>query len=277
MKRVFDPKEIPFHETHRLLLGGIAPRPIAFVGSTDKDGRPNLAPFSFFNAFGANPPVICFSPAYSGKTGAPKDTFLNVQETGECTISIVTYDMVHQMSIASAPYERGVDEFVKSGFTKHESHLVKAPGVAESPFIMEAKLLQHVGFGGLPGSANMMICEVLLFHISEEVITDRMAIDPRKMDHVARMGGSWYSRAAQGLFELSQPTTAANSFDMLPKEILTSSILSGQDIAKLLHIDLPTSFATHRYDPDTRTERHIRAKELLEFDDIESAWSVLLS
>lgn len=277
MKRVFNPKEIPFHETHRLLLGGIAPRPIAFVGSIDKEGRPNLAPFSFFNAFGANPPVVCFSPAFSGKTGAPKDTFLNVQETGECTISVVTYDMVHQMSIASAPYEKGVDEFVKSGFTKHESQLVKAPGVTESPFIMEAKLLQHVGFGEKPGSANMMICEVVLFHISDDVMTDKMMIDHRKIDQVARMGGSWYSRAAQGLFELTQPTTAANSFDMLPIEILTSSILSGQDIAKLLHIDLPTSFATHPYDSATRTERHTRAKELLEFDDIESAWNVLLS
>lgn len=277
MKRVFNPKEIPFHETHRLLLGGIAPRPVAFVGSVDKDGRPNLAPFSFFNAFGANPPIVCFSPAFSGKTGAPKDTYLNVQETGECTISVVTYDMVHQMSIASAPFEKGVDEFVKSGFTKHESHIVKAPGVLESPFIMEAKLLQHVGFGDLPGSANMMICEVVLFHINDDVMTDKMAIDPRKMDQVARMGGSWYSRAAQGLFELTQPTTAANSFDMLPIEILTSSILSGQDIAKLLHIDLPTSSATHPYNPATQAERHTRAKELLEYDDIESAWNVLLS
>src|SRR5688572_28784880 len=139
MKRVFNPKEIPFHETHRLLLGGIAPRPVAFVGSLDKDGRPNLAPFSFFNAFGAHPPVVCFSPAFSGKTGAPKDTLLNILETKECTISIVTYDMVHQTSLASAPFERGVDEFVKAGFTKYASQKVKAPGVAESPFIMEAK------------------------------------------------------------------------------------------------------------------------------------------
>lgn len=275
MKRVFNPKEIPFHETHRLLLGGIAPRPIAFVGSIDKDGRPNLAPFSFFNAFGANPPIVCFSPAFSGKTGAPKDTFLNVQETGECTISIVTYDMVHQMSIASAPYERGIDEFTKSGFTKHTSHIVDAPGVSESPFIMEAKLLQHIEFGSLPGGPNMLICEVVLFHINRDVFTDANSIDPRLMDQVARMGGSWYTRAAHGLFELQQPTTISNSFDMLPDEIRNSSVLTGQDIAKLLQHPLPS--ITTKFDLSTSLQRHTRAKELLEFDDVESAWNILVS
>src|SRR5689334_16073617 len=161
--RTFDPKTIPFHETHRLLLGGVAPRPIAFVGSLDSEGRHNLSPFSFFNAFGANPPVICFSPAFSGKTGAPKDTLLNVLETKECTVSVVTYDMVHQASLASAPYERHIDEFVKAGFTKLPSQKVKAPGVAESPFVMEAKLLHHIDFGDKPAGANMLICEVVIF------------------------------------------------------------------------------------------------------------------
>jgi flavin reductase (DIM6/NTAB) family NADH-FMN oxidoreductase RutF len=277
MKRVFDPKEIPFHETHRLLLGGIAPRPIAFVGSLDKSGRPNLAPFSFFNAFGANPPIVCFSPAFSGKTGAPKDTFINVLETGECTISIVNYEMVHQMSITSAPYERGVDEFTKSGFSKFISSKVKAPGVAESPFIMEAKLLKHVDFGGLPGGANMMICEVILFHINDDVFNDKQVIDPRRMDQVARMGGSWYSRVAHGLFELPQPHSVGNSFDMLPDDILQSTVLSGSDLAKLLAGSIPGDLHTHRFDSSTVLARHTRAKELIDYDDIESAWNILLS
>src|ERR1700720_911080 len=123
--RTFDPDIVSQSEIHRLLVGGIAPRPIALVSSMDKDGNPNLSPFSFFNAFGVNPPVICFSPAYSGKTGKPKDTFLNILETKECTISIVTYDMVRQASLASAPFEPGVDEFIKAGFTKLLSQKIK--------------------------------------------------------------------------------------------------------------------------------------------------------
>src|SRR5688500_3394606 len=117
-RRSFDPSAMHFSETHRVLLSGVAPRPVAFVGSQDREGNDNLSPFSFLNAFGVNPPVVCFSPAFSGKTGAPKDTLLNVLETRECTISIISHSMVHQASLASAPYARGVDEFEKSGFTK---------------------------------------------------------------------------------------------------------------------------------------------------------------
>jgi flavin reductase (DIM6/NTAB) family NADH-FMN oxidoreductase RutF len=198
--KTFDPSILTPPEFHRLLLGGVAPRPIAFVSSLDTHGNVNLAPFSFFNAFGVNPPVICFSPAFSGKTGLPKDTLLNILETKECTVSIVTYDMVHQTSLASAPFAKGVDEFVKAGFTKLPSEKVKAPGVAESPFVMEAKLLHHIDFGGKPSSANMLICEVVLLHIRDDVFNDKGSIDPRKMDQVARLGGPWYTRAAQGLF-----------------------------------------------------------------------------
>lgn len=276
MKKIFDPKEIPFPETHRLLLGGIAPRPIAFVGSLDKEGRANLAPFSFFNAFGANPPIVCFSPAYSGKTGASKDTLLNILETGECTISVVTYDMVHQTSIASAPFERGVDEFVKAGFTKHKSVVVKAPGVAESPFIMEAKLKKHIDFGALPGGANMLICEILRFHVDEDVFNEKNVIDPRKMDQVARLGASWYTRAAHGLFELPQPSAIVPGFDLLPDEIRKSPYLTGNDISRLLEADLPESLSVHQFDVESLQNRHERAKELIENGDIDSAWKALL-
>jgi len=272
--RTFDPKAIPFQETHRLLLGGVAPRPIAFVGSLDKDGRPNLAPFSFFNAFGANPPVVCFSPAFSGKTGAAKDTLLNVLETKECTISIVTYDMVHQTSLASAPFERGIDEFAMAGFTKFPSQKVQAPGVAESPFIMEAQLLKHVDFGGLPGGANMLICEIVLFHIRDDVFDEKNSIDPHRMDQVARMGGAWYTRAAHGLFALSQPSGVVPGFDTLPKEVRESEYLSGHDLARLLSYD----FSTIEAEPSVESleNRHRRAKELIENDDLEAAWKILL-
>lgn len=271
----FDPSQIPFQETHRMLLGGIAPRPIAFVGSLDKDGKPNLAPFSFFNAFGVNPPVICFSPAFSGKTGKSKDTFLNILETKECTVSIVTYDMVRQASLASAPFERGVDEFIKAGFTKLPSQKVKAPGVAESPFVMEAKLLKHVEFGGKPGSANMMICEVLLMHVNEFILTEKGSIDPRKIDQVARMGGVWYTRAAHGLFELPQPSKVIPGFDLLTDEIRKSPYLSGHDIAKLLDVE-EVPIIPESTDQTTLKDRHERAKELIENDDIDEAWKVLL-
>lgn len=272
----FDPSQIPFRETHRLLLGGIAPRPIAFVGTVDKDGNPNLSPFSFFNAFGVNPPIICFSPAYSGKTGKPKDTLLNILETKECTVSIVSYDMVQQASLASAPFEKGVDEFIKAGFTKFPSQKVKAPGVAESPFIMEAKLLKHIEFGGKPGSANMLICEVVLIHVKESIMNERGSIDPRQIDQVARMGGIWYARAAQGLFELPQPSKVSPGFDLLPDEIRKSQYLSGHDIAKLLTVEELPAFK-QSFKPDTTQERHMRAKELIENEDLDEAWKVLLA
>jgi flavin reductase (DIM6/NTAB) family NADH-FMN oxidoreductase RutF len=271
----FDPSQIPFQETHRLILGGIAPRPIAFVGSIDKDGKPNLSPFSFFNAFGVNPPVICFSPAFSGKTGKPKDTLLNILETKECTVSIITFDMVRQASLASAPFERGVDEFVKAGFTKLPSQKVKPFGVAESPFVMEAKLLHHIDFGGKPGSANMLICEVLMIHVREDVLNEKGSIDPRRIDQVARMGGAWYIRAAQGLFELPQPSKVIPGFDLLPDEIRNSPYLTGHDIAKLLDVEeipqLPEST-----DQSVLKDRHLRAKELIENDDIDEAWKLLM-
>jgi flavin reductase (DIM6/NTAB) family NADH-FMN oxidoreductase RutF len=271
----FDPAEIPFHETHRLLLGGIAPRPIAFVSTCDKEGNINLSPFSFFNAFGVNPPVICFSPAYSGKTGKPKDTLLNILDTKECTVSIITYDMVRQASLASAPFDRGVDEFIKAGFTKLPSQKVKPPGVMESPFVMEAKLIQHIDFGKKPGSANMLIFEVLLIHVREDVLNDKGSIDPRQMDQVARMGGQWYSQAAQGLFELPQPSKVVPGFDLLPDEIRKSPYLSGHDIAKLLDGEEVPQLPEIT-DQATLEDRHLRAKELIENDDIEEAWKVLM-
>ena len=270
--QTFDPSLIPFPDTHRLLLGGVAPRPIAFVASLDKEGRPNLAPFSFFNAFGANPPVICFSPAFSGRTGAPKDTLLNVLETGECTVSIVSYAMMHQMSLASAPFERGVDEFVKAGFTKRDSTKVKAPGVAESPFIMEAKLLKHVDFGSKPAGANMLICEILLFHVREDVMNEKGGIDPKKMDQVARMGGSWYTRAAAGLFEYPQPGGVLPGIDALPEALRSSKILTGSDLAKLASI---STLPVKAHLASTSAEVHRNVSRLLEANLVDQAWDLL--
>jgi flavin reductase (DIM6/NTAB) family NADH-FMN oxidoreductase RutF len=269
----FDPAILPHSDIHRLLVGGVAPRPIALVSSMDLDGTSNLSPFSFFNVFGVNPPVLCFSPAFSGKTGQPKHTMLNIDETRECTVSIVTYEMVHQISLASAPYERGVDEFVKSGLTKMPSIKVRPPGVAESPFVMEAKLLHHIDFDRSPGSANMMICEIVMVHVNEEVLNEQGSIDPLLMDQVARMGGAYYTRAKQGLFVLPQPGKPLAGIDQLPEEVLTSPVLTGKHLAQLAALEAIPYDLTGNV--STIEQRHEEARKLLNEGDVAAAWNAL--
>jgi flavin reductase (DIM6/NTAB) family NADH-FMN oxidoreductase RutF len=271
--RLYDPDIIPHQEIHRLLVGGVAPRPVALVSSLDKYGSSNLSPFSFFNVFGVNPAVLCFSPAYSGKTGMPKHTMLNILETNECTVSIVTYEMVHQISLASAPYDRGIDEFTKSGLTKRPSVKVAPPGVAESPFVMEAKLLQHLDFGKAHGSANLMICEVVMLHINENVLTDQGSVDPLLIDQVARLGGPYYTRAKRGIFALPQPGKPLAGIDRLPEEIRSSPILTGKHLAQLASLEeLP---ANTLEDDSTMEARHTAALEFLESGDVDGAWRAL--
>jgi len=269
--RSFDPDVIPHSEIHRLLVGGVAPRPIALVSTLAADGTSNLSPFSFFNAFGVNPPIICFSPAYSGKTGQPKHTMENLLETEECTVSIVTYDMVHQISLASAPYGRGVDEFVKSGLTKRPSVKVQPPGVQESPFVMEARLVHHIDFKGAPGSANLMICEVVLLHVRDEILIPQGGIDPVAIDQVARLGGQYYTRARDGIFALPQPTKPLAGIDALPDHIRTSPILTGKQLAQLASIE-----QMHANLPATSDKlSHQKAAERLNEGDVEGAWKAL--
>lgn len=234
--RHIDPSTIPHAESHRYLLSGVAPRPIAFVGSLDADGRPNLSPFSFFNAFGANPPVIAFSPAYRGSDGTPKHTFLNIKATGEFTVSAVTYSMVEQISLASSDFAAGVDEWVKAGFTKLPSQKIAPPGVAESPFVMECRLLQHVDLGGGPASGNLMIGEVVMFHIKESVFDGKYP-SAQRLDLVARMGGPLYCRASgDAVFELAKPSHVGVGFDALPEEARNSVVLTGNDLGRLAGI-----------------------------------------
>ncbi|MBR9975598.1 MAG: flavin reductase family protein [Bacteroidetes bacterium] len=246
--RTFDPKEHPVPFVHRLLLSGVAPRPIALVSSMDEEGHVNLSPFSFFNAFGANPPVIVVSPAYRGIDGTPKHSFENIQATKDFTVSAVSHAMVEQISLASSDYERGVDEYVKAGFTKIPSRIVAPPGVAESPFVMECRLLHHHDTGGLPGSGNLMIAEVLMFHVKDSAF-DGERIDPRRLDLVARMGYNWYCRAnGHALFELPKPRHAGIGFDVLPSFIRESDVLTGSQLARLASVqELP--------DADTILER----------------------
>ncbi|RPI67179.1 MAG: flavin reductase family protein, partial [Ignavibacteriae bacterium] len=216
---------------------GVSPRPIAFVSSLNSAGTPNLAPYSFFNAFASRPPIVAIGPAIAAKTGTPKDTWLNILETGEATISVVTYSMVHKVNLASAPYPADVDEFVKAGFTKAPSTLVKPPFVAESPYAMECRLMENIELRrDIGGNGNLMLLEVVAFHVADSVMVDGK-IDPRRMDLVGRMSGSYYSRTTS-VFEAVQPPHQCIGIDALPDQIRTSEILTGNDLAKLAYVQV---------------------------------------
>lgn len=234
----YDPATVPHPQMHGILLSGVAPRPIAFVASRAKDGSVNLAPYSFFNAFASKPPVVAIGPAVSVRSGKVKDTWRNILETGECTISAVTYGMVHQMNVAAAEYEAGTDEFIKAGFTKAPSETVNVPYVAESPFAMECRLIQNIElFREEGGNGNIMLLRVHRIHVKESVLTDGK-IDPRKMDLVARMGYHWYARVTPEVcFELAQPgPNCGIGLDALPEPIRTSPILTGNDLGQLASV-----------------------------------------
>ena len=202
----FDPAETGIPAFHHLMLGGIAPRPIALASTIDADGRPNLSPFSFFNAFGANPPVVVFSPSRRGRDNTTKDTFENVKVVPEVVINAVTWPIVKQVNEASAEFPRGVSEFEMSGLTKVPSDLVRPFRVKESPVQMECKVLQVIETGTGPAAGNLVICEILRIHVDPAILDEKGRIDPRKIDLVGRMGGDWYVRASgDGLFELPKP------------------------------------------------------------------------
>jgi len=230
-----DPKELSVPTLHQYLLGSIGPRPIAFASTVDKEGNRNLAPFSFFNVFSANPPILIFSPARSGRTNTPKDTHNNVKEVAEVVINVVTYDMVHQMSLASSPFEAGVDEFEKAGFTPVASDTIRPFRVKESPVQLECKVLEVKELGENGGAGNLVICEVLKIHISESVLDEKGMIDQEKIDLVSRMGGNWYCRAnGESLFEVDKPlTTIGIGVDALPAKIKMCKELTGNDLGIL--------------------------------------------
>ncbi len=270
---------------HGYLLGAVGPRPIAFASTIDKDGRPNLAPFSFFNVFSSNPPIAIFSPALSGRDGSSKHTLLNVKEVPEVVLNIVNYNMVQQMSLSSSPYAKGVDEFEKAGFTKLASQSIKPFRVAEAPVTMECIVKEVKELGDKGGAGNLIICEVKLIHIKEEVLDEHGKIDQQKIDLVARMGGNWYCRAhGDALFEIAKPiTTLGIGVDAIPAEIKNSKILSGNNLGQLGSVEhLPTAEEILTYKNSshkkfaTPEELHQYAKTLLDVNKVDEAWKVLL-
>ena len=289
------PKDIPVPKLHHYLLGSVGPRPIAFASTVDSDGKDNLAPFSFFNVFSANPPILIFSPARSGRTNQTKDTYNNVKSVPEVVINLVNYSIVHQMSLASSPYEPGVSEFVKAGFTPLDSETIKPKRVKESPVQLECKVNDVVELGDSGGAGNLIICEVLCMHIDDAILADDGTIDQHKIDLVSRMGGNWYCRADENsMFEIQKPiTTKGIGIDQIPSDIMNSNILSGNDLGQLGGIEsLPDETDVNEYklielsdlfmdleDQPKKLEEalHLSAKELLKNNKTEEAWKTLLS
>lgn len=281
-----NPKDTNTAIFHSYLVGAVAPRPIAFASTIDKEGNPNLAPFSFFNVFSAHPPILIFSPARSGKTGATKHTHDNIKEVPEVVINVVNYDMVQQTSLASTEYPRGTNEFAKAGFTSLKSDLIKPFRVKESPVQMECKVNQVIELGDKGGAGNLVICEIVMLHIDENVLDDNKFIDPNKIDLVSRLGGNWYCRASgNALFEVPKPImTMGIGVDNIPAPIRNSKILTGNNLGQLGNVErLPSAEEVAEF-KKTMLQKiadeqglHQRAKEYLDKGMVAEGWKTLLS
>jgi flavin reductase (DIM6/NTAB) family NADH-FMN oxidoreductase RutF len=282
-------------ELHTYLQYAIAPRPICFASTVDKDGNVNLSPFSFFNLFGSNPPTCVFSPSRRVRDNTTKHTLENIKEVPECVINIVTYDMVQQTSLASVEYPKGVNEFTKSGFTPIASELVRPPRVAESPVQFECVVNEVKPLGDGPGAGNLIIAEIKLIHIKESILDADGKIDQQKLDLVARLGGDWYARInKENLFKVAKPVRSIGiGVDAIPYAIRNSKVLTGNNLGQLGNVEvLPTDEQIDDYiqspeikelldatigDSNTRElQLHLKAKQLLDEDRVDEAWKVLL-
>jgi flavin reductase (DIM6/NTAB) family NADH-FMN oxidoreductase RutF len=282
-----DPKEVSTGKIHGYLLSAVTPRPIAFASTIDSEGNVNLSPFSFFNVFSANPPILIFSPARRGRDNTTKHTYENVLEVKEVVINIVNYAIVQQMSLSSTEYPKGVNEFEKSGLTPLASEIVRPPRVKESPVQLECRVNDVVALGSEGGAGNLVICEVLKMHIDESILDENLQIDQQKLDSVARMGGNWYSRANAGMFEVPKPlTTLGIGVDQIPKNIRNSKVLTGNDLGILGNVEeLPsaedinsfTAANKHLETVNNSEEIHKLAQNFIHQGDVLSAWKVLLA
>ncbi|MGJ8591846.1 MAG: flavin reductase family protein [Aquaticitalea sp.] len=286
----FDPKDLSTGKLHGYLLSAVAPRPIAFASTVDADGNPNLSPFSFFNVFSANPPILIFSPARRVRDNSVKHTLDNVEATREVVINVVNYDIVQQMSLSSTEYPLGINEFEKSGLTMLKSDKVKPFRVAESPIQFECKVNDIIKLGSEGGAGNLVICEVVKFHITEEVLDDNNVIIQEKLDLVARAGGDYYNRANKGFFEIPKPLQKLGiGVDGIPEAIRNSMILTGNELGMLGNVEkLPSREEIENFHAEVserypnipemaHREKHKIAKNYLSYGDVERAWKLLLS
>lgn len=286
-------KDISTAEAQNFLQHAIAPRPICFASSIDLKGNVNLSPFSFFNLFSTNPPVVIFSPARRIRNNTTKHTLQNIMEVPEVVINIVNYDMVQQVSLSSCEYAKETDEFLKSGFTKEPSTQVKPPRVKESPVQLECKVLEVKPLGTEGGAGNLIIAEVLVMHINENILGEDGKIDQHKINHVARLGGNWYAKiSSDNLFEVEKPHTELGiGLDQLPESIRQSKILTGNHLGQLANVHempvidpafeddtLKNIFQYYSLNPgDMEDELHQYAVELLAKGKVWEAWQVLLA
>jgi len=291
----FKSDELDQRTRHGLLLGGIGPRPIAWVSTVDKDGNVNLAPFSFFNVFSSEPPILIFSPARKGRDNTLKHTLENLKEVPECVVNMVSHSCLNQMVLTSLEYPQGVSEFEKAGLKALPSTDVKAPRVADSPMQFECKVLEIKELGAKGGAGNLVICEVIRIHVAEHILNEKGWVDPHKIDLIARMGGAWYARAnGASLFQVSSDVTKLGiGFNSLPKEVLNSKLLSGNDLGLLASVvELPDETQVNDFKlehlsdvfmdfQDSPAELlevlHRKAKEHLRLSEIQEAWLCLLS
>jgi flavin reductase (DIM6/NTAB) family NADH-FMN oxidoreductase RutF len=285
-----DPKEIPTAKLQGYLQGAVGPRPIAFASTLDRNNVPNLSPFSFFNVFSANPPILVFSPSRRVRDNTIKHTLINVELNREVVINVVNYSIVQQASLSSTEYGDGVNEFVKSGLTMLPSDVVKPFRVKESPVQFECKVKDIISLGDNGGAGNLVICEVVKIHVDEAILDENGAVDQVKIDLVSRMGGNWYSRANQGLFEVEKPlTTLGVGVDAIPDFVKECGVFNGNDLGKLGNVEtLPgeeeiNSFVKQDFDikavlsADDDEKKYRRAKQYLDDNEVAKAWKVLLA
>lgn len=292
-KMIFNLKDLKPAEKQYYLQHVVAPRPICFASTIDKAGNVNLSPFSFFNLFSSNPPIVIFSPARRVRDNTTKHTLQNVLEVPEVVINIVTYDMVQQTSLASCEFPKETNEFVKAGFTAIPASIVKPPMVKESKVQMECTVIEVKPLGTEGGAGNLVICEVMVMHIDDSLLDENKKIDQRKINHVARLGGDWYCVVNENnLFQVEKPNTKLGiGIDTLPASIRNSSILSGNNLGQLANVhEMPViepSFDDahlkqiiqyYSVTPDEmEKELHSYAKKLLDDGKVNAAWQVLLA
>jgi len=290
---VFDLASLTTAEKQYYLQHVVAPRPICFASTIDKDGKVNLSPFSFFNMFSSDPPIVVFSPSRRVRNNTTKHSLENVMQVPEVVINIVSYDMVQQASLASCEYPRGMDEFIKSGFTKEPATLVKPPMVKESKAKMECRVLEIKSLGEQGGAGNLVICEVLRLHIDDTLLIDNKSFDQTRLEHVARLGGDWYCHVSkENLFKVPKPNIKLGiGFDALPESIRHSKFLTGNHLGQLANVhEMPIvqpSFDDEHLkniiqyfsvDPDDmEKELHKYAARLLNEGKVDEAWQVLLA
>ncbi len=255
--KTLDPSELATADVHKILLSAVAPRPIAFASTVDTDGRVNLSPFSFFNVFSANPPILIFSPARRGRDNTTKHTYENVKQHKEVVINIVNHAIVEQMSLTSTEYDRGVNEFEKAGLTAVASDVVQPPRVGEAPVSFECTVEDIIALGMEGGAGNLIISKVVRIHINTQYLNTKGDLDTTKLDLVARMGESWYCRASgEALFEIPKPIfNKGIGVDQLPKHVLKSNVLTGNHLGRLGNIE--------RLPDATSIEKELHSKEII--------------